>query len=218
MASHYKVIVNDPGPIEFCFMPSLNTSTFGVINKTLKYPQEGSPFTASESVYGLIWLLFGLIINGLIQILLIKNKKLRSETTSPAIMSLISANSITMIGGIGWFLIPYPQIGCKVFGLMGYALMLCSVFNLQGIGILRFYKLYFWKDVNEERFRRVCKFAAIFAWIVTFIVSFPTAIGRWGQVEIECNSIACYITNVNKDGSNTGYSMVRVLLFRYIAI
>ena len=66
------------------------------------------------------------------------------------------------------------------------------------------------KDVNEERFRRVCMFAAIFAWIVTFIVSIPTAICRWGQVEIECNSIACYITNVYKDGSNTGYSMVRV--------
>ena len=218
MASHYKVLVNDSGPIEFCFMPSLNVSTFGYINQTLKYPQAGSPFTFSESVYGVIWLLFGLVVNGLIQLVLIKNKKLRSESTSPAIMSLISANSITLIGGIGWFLIPYPQIGCKVFGLMGYALMLCSVFNLQGIGILKFCNLYFWKDVDEEKFRRVCKLAAIFAWIVTFMVSFPTAIGQWGQVEIECNTIACYLTNVNKDGSNTGYSMIRVYYASYFII
>lgn len=142
MASHYKILVNDSGPIDFCFMPSRNTSTLRHINQTLRYPQSGSPFTTSEEVYGLIWLLFGLVVNGLIEFVLIKNKKLRSETISLAIMSLIGANFITMIGGIGWFLIPYPQICCKVFGLIGYALMLCSVFNLQSIGILRFIKLY----------------------------------------------------------------------------
>ena len=39
MASHYKVLVDNSEANNFCFMPTINTSTFGAINQTLKYPQ-----------------------------------------------------------------------------------------------------------------------------------------------------------------------------------
>ena len=217
MASHYKVLVNDSGPIEFCFMPSRNTSTLGHINRTLTNPQPGSQFTSFEIGYNLIVILFGLTVNGLVEFALIRNKKIRSETISPAIISLIGANFITLIGGGGWIVSPDRQLGCK-FGVIGFTLMLCSVFNLQGIGILKLCKLYFFKDVEEKRFRKVYIFVAAFAWIVSLIVSFPTAIGQWGQVATECNSLTCQITNVNADGSNTGYSMSRVYFASYIIV
>ena len=70
MASHYKILVNDSGPIEYCFMPSINISTLGYINQTLANPQPGSQFTSFEIGYNLIVILFGLAINGLIEIVL----------------------------------------------------------------------------------------------------------------------------------------------------
>ena len=199
-------------------MPSINSSTLGFINQTLRNPQPGSQFTPFEIGYNLIVILFGLTINGLIEIVLMRNKTIRSETIGPAIISLIGANFITLIGGTGWILSPDRLLGCKLFGVIGYALMLCSVFNLQGIGILKLCKLYFFKDVDETRFRRVYIFAAVFAWIISFVVSLPTAIGQWGQVATECNTLTCKITNVNADGSNTRYSMSKVYFASYIIV
>ena len=206
MASHHKIFVNESGLNEFCFMPTLNTSTFGYItNQTLKYPQTVHPLTTSQIVTNLLIIFFGLTVNGLIGYVLIKDKKLRSESISPSIISLIGANFSYGTSGLGWILSAEKPFSCRLFGTFGYALMLCSVFNLQCIGILRFIKLYFLKDMNERRFRKVCIFVSVFAWILSFIVSFPTAIGQFGQVAIECNTRKCKLTNVNSDGSNTGF-------------
>ena len=214
MASHYKILVNDSGPIEFCFMPSINTSTLGYVNQTLTNPQPGSQFTSFEIGCNLIVILFGLTMNGLIEIVLMRNKTIRSETISPAIISLIGANFITFIGGIGWILSPDRQLGCKLFGVIGYALMLCSVFNLQGIGILKLCKLYFFMDVDEKRFHKVYIFVAVFAWIISFVVSLPTAIGQWGQVATECNSLTCKIcpTSAHTSGVNRDF-LTEIIIF-----
>ena len=74
------------------------------------------------------------------------------------------------------------------------------------------------RTVNEESFRRICTFAAGFAWILSFVVSFPTAIGRWGQLAEECNSKFCAIINVNVDGSHTGYSVATIYYSTYIVV
>ena len=94
--------------------------------------------------------------------------------------------------------------------------MLCSAFNLLGIGILRVIRLYLLKKVNEKRFRMVCIFVALFAWVAAFFVSFPTAIGHWGQVAIECNTRACMIINVNIDGSYTRHDITKIYCASYI--
>ena len=199
-------------------MPNINQSTLGYINQTLKYPQPASPISALEIGFDLIIILFGLTVNGLIGFVLMINKKLRSETIAPAIISLIGANFCFLLDSIGWLFSTDTRLGCKIFGTLGYALMLCSALNLFGIGILSFSKFYFLKNISEESFRMVCKFFAISAWIVSVTVSFPTSIGQWGQINIECNSRACRITNVNADGSNTGYSLSKAYFTSYIIV
>ena len=53
---------------------------------------------------------------------------------------------------------------------------------------------------------------------MSFVVSFPTAIGRWGQLAVECNSRFCAIINVNADGSHTGYSVAIIYYSSYIVV
>ena len=92
MTSHYKILVNDSEPNEFCFMPSINFSTFGYINQTLKQPQPEHRVMGFELAINLMLCLSGLTINTLIVTVLMTNTMLRNETLTPAILSLISAN------------------------------------------------------------------------------------------------------------------------------
>ena len=229
MASHYKVLVNSSDSRNFCFMPTLNTSTFGYINHTLKYPQltplsDWSNGSWPVLVVNILLCFFGVTVNGLIGIVSIKDKALRSENITPAIVSLVGANFLFGLDCLLFFFsfssdVNYRiQIECKVWGAIGYGLMLCSIFNILGIGICKFFRLYFLTKMKEERFRRVCKCAAGLAWIVSFVVSFPTAIGRWGQLSVECNSRLCAIINVNADGSHTGYSVSTIYYSSYIVV
>ena len=50
------------------------------------------------------------------------------------------------------------------------------------------------------------------------IVLFPTAIGRWGQLAVECNSGFCAIINVNADGSHSEYSVATIYYSSYIVV
>ena len=71
-------------------MPSLNISALGIINQTLKYHQT-EPFPkAGRIAFQLVIALFGVTTNGLIEFVLLKNKKLRGETITPSIVSLSS--------------------------------------------------------------------------------------------------------------------------------
>ena len=217
MASHYKIYLNDSEPNDFCFMPSINISTLGYINQTLKRPQPEHLVTGFALAFNMIVCLSGLTINSLIVTVLMKNTMLKKETLTPAILSLISANIFYCIVAIVWLLSGDSDVfRCKFVSASAYILMLCSVFNLLGIGILRIIRLYLWKNSNEKRFRMVCIFVALFAWFGAFIVSFPTAIGHWGQVAIECNTRACMIINVNMDGSNTGNDITKIYCASYI--
>ena len=231
MASHYKVIIDISDSNNFCFMPTINTSTFGYINQSLKYPQvepltEWSNLKLATLAINILLCCFGLTVNGLIGTVSIKDKVLRSQNITPAIISLVGANFLYCLTGLFFlFLLTLPadftfgiQIECKLLAALGYGLMLCSLFNISGIGICKFIRLYLLTTVKEETFRRICTFAAGLAWIVSFIVSFPTSIGRWGQLAVECNSRFCAIINVNADGSNTGYSVATVYYSSYIVI
>ena len=224
MASHYKVFINSSDTNIFCFMPTFNISTFGYINQTLKYPQV--TFLADGSgVINILLSFFGMVANGLIGIVSIKNKVLRSENITPAIISLVGANFAFCLNGIIFVLFSFSsdytfrqQILCKLITTFGYGLVLCSLFNILGIGICKFIRLYFLTTAKEESFRRTCTFAAGLAWIVSFVVSLPTAIGRWGQIDFECNSRFCAIINVNTDGSHTGYSVATIYWSSYVVV
>ena len=229
MASHYKVFINNSDSNNFCFMPTLNTSTFGYINHTLKYPQlaplsDWSNGSWPAVAVNILLCFLGMTLNGLIGIVSIKDKVLRSENITPAIVSLVGTNFLfCLIGLFAAFSISSDvtfriQIECKLWGSLLYGLMLCSIFNILGVGICKFFRLYFLTTMNEENFRRTCIFAAGLAWIVSFVVSLPTAIGLWGQLSVECNSRLCAIINVNADGSNTGYSVATIYYSSYIAV
>ena len=230
MASHYKVFINNSDSNNFCFMPTINTSTFGFINQTLIYPQaaplsDWSNLRLSLLAVNILLCVFGLTVNGLIGIVSIKDKVLRSENITPAIISLVGANFAFCLNGIIFVLFSFSsdytfrqQILCKLITTFGYGLVLCSLFNILGIGICKFIRLYFLTTAKEENFRRTCTFAAGLAWIVSFVVSLPTAIGRWGQIDFECNSRFCAIINVNTDGSHTGYSVATIYYSSYIVV
>ena len=217
MASHYKVFINSSDSNNYCFMPAVNSSTFGYINQTLKYPQveplsDWSDLKLAALAFNIFLCLFGMTANGLIGIVSIKDKILRNENITPAIISLVGANFLYLLISL-LFLLLYSfssdfnfriQIVCKLVAAIGYGLVLCSIFNILGITICKFIRLYFLTTVKEKKFRRTYIFAAGLAWIVSFVVSFPTAIGRWGQIYVECNSEFCAIINVNADGSHTG--------------
>ena len=227
MASHYKVLINSSDSYNFCFMPTLNTSTFGHINQTLKYPQVAPLSDWSDGKWialavNILLCFVGMTLNVLIGIVSIKDKGLRSENITPAIISLVGANFAyylnLLISAFSSGFTFRLQIECKLEGAFIYGLMLCSIFSIFGIGICKFFRLYFLTTMNEENFRRICTFAAGLAWIVSFVVSFPTAIGRWGQLAIECNSRLCAIINVNVDGSHAGYSVTTIYYSSYIVV
>ena len=215
MASHYKVYLNITTPMEYCFMPSINMSTLGIIDQTVKYDNKTNDvsigITILQYLYFFIIAAIGIIINGLIALVLMKNKKMRNEVITCAILSQVISNLLFCIFNL------FPA-GCKVDQMITLGLMLCSAFNLLGIGILRLIKLYFDEKVNENMFHRLCVFVAIFSWIFAFIVLLPTAIGKWGQIDIECNNESCVLINVNADGSNTGFSNAQLYLSCYVVI
>lgn len=215
MASHYKVYSNSSDSYEFCFMPSLNISVLGIINQTLKYPQ-AEPFPKAGGIaFQFAIALFEITTNGLIGFELLKNKKLRGETITPSILSLVGANMLFLSVGLAYSFCSDTQLRCQILGMSGYGLMLCTAFNLFGIAIR---KLYFATRINEKMFRGSSVLVAVSSWLVTFIVLLPTAIGRWGQVAVECNSWSCTLINVNEDGSNTGYSIAKIYYISYIII
>ena len=112
MASHYKVFINNSDSNNFCFMPTLNTSTFGYINHTLKYPQltplsDWSNGSWPVLVVNILLCFFGVTVNGLIGIVSIKDKALRSENITPAIISLVVAN---LLFGLDSYLTEYSKI------------------------------------------------------------------------------------------------------------
>ena len=224
MASHYRVFINNSDSNDFCFMPTLNTTAFGYINHTLKYPQVAFLSEWSDPINILLFF-FGMTANGLIGVASIKDKVLRSDSITPAIISLVGANFAFCLSRLIFFFSYFSsdftfliQMKCKIAAALGYGLMLCSIFNIFGMGICKFIRLYFLRTVNEENFRRTCIFAAGLAWIVSFVVSFPTTIGRWGQIAFECNSRLCAIINVNADGSHTGYSVATIYYSSYIVV
>ena len=165
-------------------------------------------------------------VNGLIGVVSIKDKVLRSENITPAIISLVGANFLSCLTGLLYYLLFsfssdftfQVQIVCKLIAAFGYGLVICSIFNILGIGLCKFIRLYFLTTAKEENFRRACTFVAGLAWIVSFVVSFPTAIGRWGQIHFECNSRFCAIININADGSHTGYSVATIYYSSYIVV
>ena len=218
MATHYKIHLNDSETNDYCFMPSLNASTLGDINQTLLYPQTEPPARALGLTIQLLMVLFGIISNGLIAFVIVTKKNLQSEGIAPAILSLVGSNFVFCINGLAYSLSPDSQWRCKVFGMIGYGLMLCSAYNLFGTGVLRFLKLYFTSKINEKNFRSACIIAALLSWIVPSIVLMPTAVGNWGQIAVECNSRSCQLNNVNGDGSNTGYSLAQIYFISYIVI
>ena len=93
IASHYKVLVNVSEANNFCFMPTLNTSTVGAINQILKYPQ-GAPLSDwidwkfSCLAVNIHLCVCGMTIICLIGVVSIIDKVLRSESITPAIISL----------------------------------------------------------------------------------------------------------------------------------
>ena len=233
MASHYKEFINSSDSNSFCFMPTVNISTFGYINQTLKYPQVAplSDWIGSDGKWfalaiNFLLCFFGMAVNGLIGVVSIKDKVLRSENITPAIISLVGANFLYCLTGLFYYLLFsfssdftfQVQIVCKLIAAFAYGLAICSIFNIFGIGLCKFIRLYFLTNVKEENFRRACTFVAGLAWIASFVVSFPTAIGRWGQIHFECNSRFCAIINVNADGSHTGYSVATIYYSSYIVI
>ena len=220
MASHFKVQLNSSELNEFCFMPSVNTSTLGNINQTLRYSQV-VPYS-SVIVFGIVFasivILFGTIANGLIAYVLIKSERLRNEAINSVILSLVGANFTFLIVLTPCTRSYATQLRCKTIGMSMTGLMLCSNLNLMGVGILRLIKLYFMKRVKEKQFNLSCNFVAASSWIFSLIVLLPTALGRLGQAAVECNSRICTLTNVNDDGSNTGYSITRAYYATYILI
>ena len=231
MASHYKVFIDRSEANNFCFMPTLNTSTFGHINQTLQYPQFAPLSDWSNGRWlalavDVLLCFIGITVNGFIGIVSFKDKVLRSENITPAIISLVAANFAYSLNGLllllfisfSFDLIFHQHIVCKLLAAFAYGLILCSLFNILGIGICKLIRLYFVKHVNEENYRRTCIFAAGLAWIVSFVASFPTAIGRWGQIDFECNSRFCAIINVNTDGSHTGYSVATIYWSSYVVV
>ena len=171
MASHYKVYSNSSDSNEFCFMPSLNVSVLGIINQTLKYPQTETFPKAGGIAFQLVIALFGITTNGLIGFVLFKNKKLRGETITPSILSLVGANLLFLSIGLVFSFCADTQWRCKILGVFGYGLMLCTAFNLFGIAIR---KLYFATRINEKMFHGSSVLVAISSWLVTFIVLLPT--------------------------------------------
>ena len=114
MASHYKVFIDSSDLNDYCFMPTLNTSTFGYINKTLKYPQvapssDWSDLRLSLLAVNILLCFFGMTINGLIGIVSIKDKVLRSENTTPAIISLVGANFAYCLNGLLFLLFAFSS-------------------------------------------------------------------------------------------------------------
>ena len=220
MASHYKVQLNSSELNEFCFMPSVNTSTLGNINQTLRYSQV-VPYS-SVIIFGIIFasivILFGTTANGLIAYVLIKSEKLREEAINSVILSLVVANFTFLIMLTLYTRSFATEWRCKTIGMSLTGLMLCSNLNLMGIGIFRLIKLYFMKRINEKQLNFACKFVAASSWIFSFIVLLPTALGHLGQAAVECNSRICTLTNVNDDGSNAGFSITRAYNASYILI
>ena len=156
MASHYKVFINSSETNNFCFMPTINYSTFGYINQTLKDPQVAPLSDWRDGRWltlpiNMLLCFFGMIVNGLIGIASIKNKVLRSENITPAIISLVGANSAYCLNGFLYLLLFSfssdwtfrEQIVCKLVAAFGYGLVLCSIFNIFGIGICTIIKLFF---------------------------------------------------------------------------
>ena len=143
MASHYKVLINSSDTNNFCFMPTFNTSTFGYINQTLKYPQVAPLSDWSDSKFAtlavnILLCYFGMTANGLIGIVSIKDKFLRSENITPAIISLVAANFFYLLSGLLFLLFFYfssdfafrIQIICKLVGasIMDFCFVQYSTF------------------------------------------------------------------------------------------
>ena len=100
MATHYKVFLNFSESNDFCFMPTVNSSILGTINQTVRYPQTEPPARALGLAFQLLIALFGITANGLIAVVLLKNKNLRTETIASAILSLVGANFMFCIVGL----------------------------------------------------------------------------------------------------------------------
>ena len=119
MASHYKAFLSFSESDEFCFMPTVNTSTLGIINQTVIHPQTEPPARALGLPFQFVIVLFGITANSLIAFVLLKNKILRTETIASAIFSLVGANLIFCIVGVVYSLSPDTQLRCKTLGMMG---------------------------------------------------------------------------------------------------
>ena len=102
MASHYKEFINTSDSNNYCFMPFVNVSTIGYINQTLKYPQvaplsDWTDLKLAALAFNILLCFFGMTANGLIGIISIKDKVLRSENITPAIISLVGANFLYIL-------------------------------------------------------------------------------------------------------------------------
>lgn len=163
-------------------------------------------FITAGRTYAYVVCFSGLILNFLIVVALLRNRRLRKESLTPCMVSLTIANILIYICGIGYklskrVLSPKSQTRCHTYGAALFVSMLCSAINLFGIASLRCVKFNFSRRFEDETFKRASLLIAIGSWIGACVILMPTITGNWGQFGWECKSKRCRFINYNNDGT-----------------
>lgn len=146
-------------------------------------------------------------MNFLIIVVLLGSKRLRKEYIRPTIVSIAFNNFCYSlytlpVQSIHFFMrdMPLPT-GCQFYGFITYGLWLCSAWNLLGAAVLRFAAVHFPHQTKSKVFRRASKLIPVMAWIVAFVLPFPTLLGKYGQFGFICRTFGCTFIDTNLDGS-----------------
>ena len=163
----------------------------------------GNGEATTAGVFNLLQSIGGILLNGLIILVIMRNSKIRKEYLTPSILSIAITDFIFSIYILPImttiFLthdVPFPD-GCRSYGYIGYSLWLNAALSLLGIGILRSYVMFFPKNIIYKRFQYTCKLTPIVGLVFALLVSFPTYLGKLGQFGVECKSFRCKQIDIN---------------------
>ena len=209
--SHFEIVkFNSSKYFDTCWM-KINTSNttsplFSSHDTKFVYDETESMLAGYVS---LLESILGSILNALVILTSLRNKKLQKEYLTPSIISISLADllfcMISLPGIALHFLLrdaPY-LLGCSFHGCILYGLWLCSAWNLFGVAILRYIAIYFPNKTDGKIFQRTCKVVPMMAWALSILQLMPTLIGEYGQFGLQCKLLSCRFITVNRNGSQT---------------
>ena len=159
-------------------------------------------------VFNLLECCGGTILNTVVIAAISRSKDLRNEYLAPsflsiAIIDLIYSVYILPMWVILFFTRDMPPLpyDCKMSSYFGYSLWLCSMFNLLGIALLRWFAISYYTKTDSRIFKYACKLTPIIGWMISFLFMLPTLLGKYGHFALECRSFRCKTIDTDQDGN-----------------